>query len=47
MGAGLMQLVLIGKLSQFITQNPQINYYKYSHNKHTNFSIEQFNLTPE
>ena len=34
MGAGLMQLVLIGKLSQFITQNPQINYYKYSHNYH-------------
>jgi len=47
MGAGLMQLVLIGKISQFITQNPQINYYKYSHNKHTNFSIEQVNLAPE
>ena len=24
-----------------------INYYKYSHNKHTNFSIEQITLTPE
>jgi hypothetical protein len=47
MGAGLMQLVLIGKISQFITQNPQINYYKYLHNKHTNFSIEQVILTPE
>ena len=47
MGAGLMQLVLVGKISQFITQNPQINYYKYLHNKHTNFSIEQVTLTPE
>ena len=37
MGAGLMQLVLYGNISQYITQNPQINYYKYSHNKHTNF----------
>jgi hypothetical protein len=47
MGAGLMQLVLYGNISQYITQNPQINYYKYSHNKHTNFSIEQITLKPE
>ena len=47
MGAGLMQLVLIGNISQYITQNPQINYYKYSHNKHTNFSIEHITIAPE
>ena len=47
MGAGLMQLVLYGNISQYITLNPKINYYKYSHNKHTNFSIEQITLTPE
>jgi hypothetical protein len=47
MGAGLMQLVLNGSMSDFITKNPKINYYKYVHNKHTNFSIEQITLTSE
>lgn len=47
MGAGLMQLVLNGTMTQYITENPQINYYKYLHNKHTNFAIEQLTLPPE
>ena len=39
MGGGLMQLVLKGNMSEYITLNPHINYYKYVLKKHTNFSM--------
>ena len=39
MGAGLAQLVLNGQLDSHITENPNINYFKYVYNRHVNFSM--------
>jgi hypothetical protein len=44
MGGGLMQLVLTGQQDQYITQNPQISYFKYAYKKHTNFAMESIKL---
>lgn len=46
MGGGLMQLVLSGKMNDYITLNPSINYYKYMYKKHTNFSMETYRTEP-
>jgi hypothetical protein len=46
MGGGLLQLVLSGKMNDFITLNPNINYYKYIYKKHTNFSMETYRTEP-
>ena len=45
MGGGLMQLVLKGNMSEYITLQPHINYYKYVLKKHTNFSMETIVIT--
>lgn len=47
MGGGLMQLVLKGNMSEYITLQPHINYYKYVLKKHTNFSMETIVITSE
>jgi len=47
MGGGLMQLVITGHaMEQFILTNASINYYKYVYKKHTNFSMENHEITP-
>jgi hypothetical protein len=45
MGGGLTQLVLKGNMSEYITLQPHINYYKYVLKKHTNFSMETIVIT--
>ena len=45
MGAGLLQLVLSSQQDQYITQNPQISFFKYSYKKHTRFSNESISIT--
>jgi len=40
-----MQLVLKGNMSEYITLQPHINYYKYVLKKHTNFSMETIVVT--
>lgn len=45
MGGGLLQLVLTGQQDQYITQNPQISYFKYVYKRHTNFSMESIPLS--
>jgi hypothetical protein len=44
MGAGLIQLVLNTSQDEYITQNPNISYFKYSYKKHTRFSNESIRL---
>lgn len=44
MGVGLMQMVLAGQQDQYITQNPQISYFKYVYKRHTNFAMESIPL---
>lgn len=51
MGGGLLQLVLAGQQDQYMTQNPQISYFKYAYKKHTKFSMEsiliEFDTKPD
>jgi len=47
MGGGLMQLVITGHaIEEFILTNASINYYKYVYKKHTNFSMENLQISP-
>jgi len=41
MTGGLMQLVAYGEQDIFLTQNPQITFFKVVYRRHTNFSVEQ------
>lgn len=40
-----MQLVAYGEQDIFLTQNPQITFFKVVYRRHTNFSIEQIPQT--
>jgi hypothetical protein len=44
MGGGIIQMILAGQQDQYITQNPQISYFKYAYKKHTNFAMESIKL---
>jgi hypothetical protein len=45
MGGGLLQLVIAGNQDQYVTQNPQLSYFKYAYKKHTKFSMESIPLS--
>lgn len=40
MGGGLLQLVALGYENLYLTDNPQITFFKVVYRRHTNFSIE-------
>ena len=40
MGGGLIQIVSIGEENLFLSESPQITYFKKVYKRHTNFSIE-------
>jgi hypothetical protein len=44
MPGGLLQLVITGQQDQYITQNPQISYFKYVYKRHTKFAMESIRL---
>jgi hypothetical protein len=45
MAGGLLQLIAVGQQNAYITENPQISFYKYVYKRHTNFSMESIQLT--
>tara|TARA_B100001540_G_scaffold308214_1_gene322553 strand:- start:374 stop:1864 length:1491 start_codon:yes stop_codon:yes gene_type:complete len=45
MGGGLIQLVCRGQQDNYLCNNPDISYFNYSYKKHTNFAIENIELT--
>lgn len=45
MGGGLLQLIVKSQHDAFLTENPNISFFKYSYKKHTNFSMESLQLT--
>ena len=51
MGAGLLQLSIIGEQDKYLTNNPQMTYFKSVYKKHSNFAKEtkkvQFVNTPK
>jgi hypothetical protein len=44
MPGGLLQLVVKGQLDDYISNNPNISFFKYAYKKHTNFSMESIQL---
>lgn len=44
MAGGLIQLVVYGAEDMYLTANPQITFFKIVYRRHTNFSIEAFEL---
>ena len=51
MSGGIIQLVAYGVQDLFLTQNPQITFFKIVYRRHTNFAIEpvkqEFNTIPD
>ena len=45
MGGGLLQIVAYGNQDNYLTNNPDITYFKNNYKKHTNFSIESIECT--
>ena len=41
MSGGIIQLVAVGQENMFLTDDPQITFFKLVYRRHTNFSIEQ------
>jgi len=46
MAGGLMQLVAYGAQDVYLTGNPQITFFKVVYRRHTNFSMECIEITP-
>ena len=44
MTGGLLQIVAYGPQDMYLTNNPQITFFKTVYRRHTNFSIQQFNI---
>ena len=45
MGGGLLQIVAYGNQDDYLTNNPDITYFKNAYKKHTNFSVESIECT--
>jgi len=45
MAGGLLQLIAYGAQDIYLTNNPSITFFKTVYRRHTNFSIQQFELT--
>jgi len=44
MAGGVIQLIIYGSQDMYLTANPQITYFKVVYRRHTNFSIEPFEI---
>ena len=44
MGGGLLQLIALGQVDEFLTVNPELSFYQYVYKRHTNFAMESRNL---
>lgn len=45
MAGGVMQLVAVGAMDQFITVSPEMSFFKQVYKRHTNFSMESIRQT--
>lgn len=45
MGGGLLQLIAVGQIDEFLSINPELSFYQYVYKRHTNFSMESRQLT--
>jgi hypothetical protein len=44
MGGGLLQLIAVGQVDEFLTVNPELSFYQYVYKRHTNFAMESRSL---
>ena len=44
MGGGMLQISAYGSQDVYLTGNPQITFFKSVYRRHTNFSMESFDL---
>jgi hypothetical protein len=51
MGGGLLQLIAVGQIDEFLSINPQLSFYQYVYKRHSNFAMESkqlnFSKNPE
>ena len=45
MPGGLLQLIAVGQIDQYLTINPELSFYQFIYKKHTNFAMESRTLT--
>lgn len=45
MGGGLLQLIAVGQIDQYLSINPELSFYQYVYKRHTNFAMESRQLT--
>lgn len=45
MGGGLLQLIAVGQIDEFLSINPELSFYQYVYKRHTNFAMESRQLT--
>lgn len=45
MGGGLLQLIAVGQMDEYMSINPEFSFYKYAYRRHTNFAMESRQLT--
>jgi hypothetical protein len=44
MGGGLLQLIAVGQIDEYLSINPELSFYQYVFKRHTNFAMESRNL---
>lgn len=44
MGGGLLQLITVGQIDEFLSINPELSFYQYVYKRHTNFAMESRQL---
>lgn len=44
MPGGLLQLIAVGQIDQYLSINPELSFYQYVYKRHTNFALESRNL---
>lgn len=45
MGGGLLQLIAVGQIDEYLSINPELSFYQYVYKRHTNFAMESRHLT--
>ena len=44
MGGGLLQLIAVGQIDEYLSINPELSFYQYVFKRHTNFAMESKQL---
>jgi hypothetical protein len=47
MGGGLLQLIAVGQIDQYLSVNPELSFYQYVYKRHSPFAMESRQLTFE